>query len=103
MFGEIMQIPEQVYIDSGKPGITINHYDLAISNGEELFSVRDIRTGKYHTGIALNKTTIGGKVVYVSFPEYGNLPTVMQYCSSIWFKHILLFYFLLKLGIVCLK
>jgi hypothetical protein len=77
IFGEITQVPEQVFIDAGTPGVNVTHYDVAVSNGNEIFTLRDVRTGKYHTGIALNKSGLG-KVIYVSFPEYGQFPSIMQ-------------------------
>lgn len=77
IFGEINQIPDNVFIDSGTPGIILTHYDVAVSNGNELFTLKDVRTGKYHTGIAMSKSGLG-KVIYISFPEYGQLRSVMQ-------------------------
>ncbi len=77
IFGEINQVPEQVFIDAGTPGINLTHYDVAMSKGSELFTLRDVRTGKYHTGIAMSKSGLG-KVIYISFKEYGHFPSIMQ-------------------------
>jgi len=77
LFEGIDEIPALSDRLSGKPGLNLTVYPVN-HNGEEWFAVNDIRSGRTFSGIVVNKSMLGGKVIYISYPEWGQTPGVIQ-------------------------
>jgi hypothetical protein len=76
-FEGIDEIPSLTDRQSGKPGLNLTIYPVN-HNGEEWMYIKDIRTQKQYSGIVVNKSMLGGKVVYFSFEEWGLIPNVIH-------------------------
>jgi hypothetical protein len=71
MFEGIDQVPSTSDVLSGKPGLEFTLYPIS-HNGTEWFSIKDARNlGRSYAGIISNKTMFGGKVVQITFQEWG--------------------------------
>jgi len=76
-FYGIDQIPSLTDQQSGKPGLDLTLYPVN-HNGEDWMYIKDIRTKKQYTGIIVNRSLFGGKVVYFSFEQWGLIPKVIH-------------------------
>ena len=74
----IEQIPDLAYTAQGVPGLNLTTYNVNIASGEEWMWIKDIQTKKQYPGIVVNKGLLGGKVVYISFEEWGLIPGVIH-------------------------
>jgi hypothetical protein len=71
MFKGIDEIPAKSDRLSGKPGLDFTIYPIN-HNGEEWFSIKDVRNlGRSYAGIIVNKSMLGGKVIQITFQEWG--------------------------------
>jgi hypothetical protein len=77
IFEGIDEIPSLTDRQSGKPGLDMTVYPVN-HNGEEWMYIKDIKTNKQFAGIIVNKSMLGGKVVYFSFEEWGQIPNVIH-------------------------
>ncbi len=73
----IDEIPALTDRQSGKPGLDLTVFPVN-HNGEEWMYIKDIRSNKQYSGIIVNKSMLGGKVVYFSFKEWGWIPNVIH-------------------------
>lgn len=77
LFKGIDQIPSLTDRQMGKLGLDLTLYPVT-HTGEEWFWIQDVRTNKPYPGIVAKRTLLGGKVVYISFEEWGQIPKVMH-------------------------
>ncbi len=75
----IEQFPTVAQKEMGVPGISFSLFNVNLTNNsKEWMSIKDIRTNMSYPGILVSNSMLGGKVVYLSFQDYGRIPDIMQ-------------------------
>lgn len=78
LFEGIDQIPSQSDRLNGTPGLNVTLYPVN-HNGQEWFSIKEVRNPAHnYPAIIVNKSMLGGKIVQITFGEWGLIPNVMH-------------------------
>lgn len=74
---DTVKIPSQAFQLTGQPYLELTVYPVN-QFGDEWAYIKDVRTKDTYTGIVAQGNILGGKVVYISYPEYYLTPDLMQ-------------------------
>lgn len=84
IFKGIDEIPSKYDQQTGYLGYPLSLYPVSYS-GDEWYYIKDVKTGKASIpGIVASKSMLGGKVIYISFQEWGYPTGVIK----LLFEHI---------------
>lgn len=78
VFYGIDEVPDKAFQAQGVTGLDLTVYNTNLHNGVEWMYIKDVIQGKPYPGIVVNKSMLGGKVVYFAYEQLGMTPNLVM-------------------------
>lgn len=78
IFYGIDQVPSIAYQQQGSTGLDFTLYNVNTHNSYDLMYIKDTIKPASYPGISVNKSMLGGKVVYFSYEQLGYTPDLVK-------------------------